>query len=232
MARPRRGPAERLLPEPDGVLQVEPADVRPPRQVQVQLQALGAGPPQPQHLRRTGHGGDALDPDADDGAAHDRPGSRVPWPGWRCCLGCSPLHAVTVTLPSWSSLVARVAVGAGQVAGSAKLNLAPWRRGRPVAPGGRGGGSASKQRSDRSRTSTTMADRRGRGTAGRSRSRRRTPPAAPARRRAAAQAARGPGRRPAGRCRPRGAAAPRRPERSRSRGRSRAGRSTGRPSRR
>jgi hypothetical protein len=30
----------------------------------------------------------------------------------------------------------------GQVVGSAQLNLAPWRRGRPVLPAGRGGGSA------------------------------------------------------------------------------------------
>ena len=69
-------------------------------------------------------------------------GPPVPWPGWRCCLGCSPLQAATVTVPYWSSIVTRVAVGVGQVVGSAQANLAPWRRGRPVLPGGRGGGSA------------------------------------------------------------------------------------------
>jgi site-specific DNA recombinase len=50
--------------------QVEPANVGAPGQVQVQL--ARAGPPQPQHLRWAGPGRDALDLDADDGAAHDR----------------------------------------------------------------------------------------------------------------------------------------------------------------
>jgi hypothetical protein len=72
--------------------------------------------------------------------------------GWRCGLGCSPPTpdgdgAVLVVLADKGG--GRV----GQVAGSAQLNLAPWRRGRPPVPGGRGGGSV-KQRSDRSRTST------------------------------------------------------------------------------
>jgi hypothetical protein len=35
-----------------------------------------------------------------------------------------------VTVPSWSSVVERVAVGVGQVVGSAQLNSTPWRRGR------------------------------------------------------------------------------------------------------
>jgi site-specific DNA recombinase len=58
--------------------QVEPADVRPPGQVEVGL--VGPCPPQPQHLRRTRARWDALDLDADQaralqpspGAAHDR----------------------------------------------------------------------------------------------------------------------------------------------------------------
>jgi hypothetical protein len=44
MARPRRRPTQGLLGEPDRVLQVEPADVRPPGKVQIQLHALGPGP--------------------------------------------------------------------------------------------------------------------------------------------------------------------------------------------
>jgi hypothetical protein len=45
-------------------------------------------------------------------------------------------------VPYWSSVAVWVVVGLGQVVGSVQLNLAPWRRGRPVLPGGRGGGSA------------------------------------------------------------------------------------------
>ena len=30
-------------------------------------------------------------------------GPRLPWPGWRCCLGCSPAQQATVTVPYWSS---------------------------------------------------------------------------------------------------------------------------------
>ncbi len=52
--------------------QVEAADIGPPGQVQIQL--AGAGPPQPQHLGRACARRDALDLDADDGAAHDRAG--------------------------------------------------------------------------------------------------------------------------------------------------------------
>jgi site-specific DNA recombinase len=50
--------------------QVEPPDVGPPGQIQVEF--VRAGPPQPQHLRRARAGGDPLDLDADDRAAHDR----------------------------------------------------------------------------------------------------------------------------------------------------------------
>jgi site-specific DNA recombinase len=53
--------------------QVEPAHVRPPGQVQVERAARGAGPPQPQHLRRARPCRDPFDLDAQDGAAHDRP---------------------------------------------------------------------------------------------------------------------------------------------------------------
>jgi site-specific DNA recombinase len=52
--------------------QVEPATVGPSGQVQIQLAACGAGPPQPQHLGRACAGRDPLDLDAEDGAAHDR----------------------------------------------------------------------------------------------------------------------------------------------------------------
>src|SRR5215217_5691867 len=42
--------------------QVEPANVGPPGEIQVEF--AGAGPPQPQHLGRTGPGRDSLDLDA------------------------------------------------------------------------------------------------------------------------------------------------------------------------
>ena len=131
MTRPRGRPTERLLGKPDGVLQVEPANVRAPGQVQIQLYALRAGPPQPQHLRRARLGGDALDLDAQDGAAHDRAWPAAAVAGVALLLGVQPAQQATVTVPYWSSPVTRVAVGAGQVVGSAQLNLAPWRRGRP-----------------------------------------------------------------------------------------------------
>jgi site-specific DNA recombinase len=50
--------------------QVEPPDVGPPDQIKVKF--VWAGPPQPQHLGRARAGGDPLDLDADDRAAHDR----------------------------------------------------------------------------------------------------------------------------------------------------------------
>jgi hypothetical protein len=69
---------------------VEPAGVGPPGKVQIQLAAPGAGPPQPQHLRRTGLGGDALDLHADDGAAHDRPRPTAAVAGMAMLLGVQP----------------------------------------------------------------------------------------------------------------------------------------------
>jgi hypothetical protein len=81
---------------------------------------------------------DPFDLDADDGPAHDRAGPGVPWPRWRCWLGSSPLQALTVTVPSWSSWQLRWR--SGRPGGrSAQLHLAPWRRGRPVLPGGGAG---------------------------------------------------------------------------------------------
>jgi len=54
-----------------------------------------------------------------------------------------PAQACTVTVPYWSSVATWVVVGAGQVAGSAQLNSAPWRRGRPpLGERAAGGGSA------------------------------------------------------------------------------------------
>src|SRR5512132_243714 len=69
--------------------QVEPADVRPPRQVEIQLQALGPGPPQ--QLRRTCLGRDAFDLDAQDGAAHDRPWPTGAVAGVALLLGMQPI---------------------------------------------------------------------------------------------------------------------------------------------
>jgi hypothetical protein len=83
-----------------------------------------------------------LDLDADDGAAHDRAWPAAAVAGVALLLGMQPrpgLHghgAVLVVLTGQGG------GRAGQVAGSAKANLAPWRRGRPVLPGGGGGGSA------------------------------------------------------------------------------------------
>jgi site-specific DNA recombinase len=70
--------------------QVEPANVGTPGKVQIQLQALGAGPPQPQHLRRAGLGRNALDLDADDRAANDRPRCAAAVPGMALLLGMQP----------------------------------------------------------------------------------------------------------------------------------------------
>src|SRR5215216_5786068 len=71
--------------------QVEPANVRPPGKVQVQLQALRAGPPQPQDLRWARLGGDALDLHAEDGAAHDRPRPTAAVAGVALLLGMQPV---------------------------------------------------------------------------------------------------------------------------------------------
>jgi site-specific DNA recombinase len=70
--------------------QVDPATVGPPGQVQIQLAACGAGPPQPQHLRRARAGRDPLDLDAQDGAAHDRPRSSGAMAGMALLLGMQP----------------------------------------------------------------------------------------------------------------------------------------------
>jgi site-specific DNA recombinase len=70
--------------------QVEPADVRPPGQVQVEHAARGSGPPQPQHLRRPCLGGDPLDLHPQDGAAHDRAWSAGAVAGVALLFGMQP----------------------------------------------------------------------------------------------------------------------------------------------
>jgi len=119
--------------------QVEPVGVGPPRQVQVESARTS-------HHSHSTFGGRVLAGTRSTCTRRIVPrtigrGRPLPWPGWRCCLGCSPAQACTVTVLYCWSVVWRVAVGTGQVAGSAKANLAPWRRGRPPVPGGRGGGS-------------------------------------------------------------------------------------------
>jgi site-specific DNA recombinase len=68
--------------------QVEPPNVGTPGQVQVQV--ARASPPRPQHLRRARLGGDPLDLDADDGAAHDRAGLAGAVAGVALLLGVQP----------------------------------------------------------------------------------------------------------------------------------------------
>jgi site-specific DNA recombinase len=68
--------------------QVEPANVGAPRQIEVKL--AGAGPPQPQHLRRARLGGDPLDLHAQDGAAHDRSRPAAAVAGVTVLLGMQP----------------------------------------------------------------------------------------------------------------------------------------------
>jgi site-specific DNA recombinase len=68
--------------------QVEPADVGPPGQVQVEW--AGAGPPQPQHLRRARAGGDPLDLHAQDGATHDRSWASTAVAGVALLFGMQP----------------------------------------------------------------------------------------------------------------------------------------------
>jgi site-specific DNA recombinase len=68
--------------------QVEPAHVRMPGQVQVEL--AGSGPPQPQHLRRARARRDPLDLHADDGAAHDRSWPAAAVAGVALLLGMQP----------------------------------------------------------------------------------------------------------------------------------------------
>jgi site-specific DNA recombinase len=120
--------------------QVEPADVRPPRQVQVEL--ARAGPPQPQHLRWAGLGGDAFDLHADDGAAHDRPRSSGAMAGVALLLGMQPsprLHghgAVLVVLTGKGGgrgrpggRVGQVELGAVAARPAASAGSAWWRVG-------------------------------------------------------------------------------------------------------
>src|SRR5215217_898647 len=70
--------------------QVEPADVGPPGQVQIELVARGAGPPQPQHLGWARAGRDPLDLHADDGPAHDRARPAGAVAGVAVLLGMQP----------------------------------------------------------------------------------------------------------------------------------------------
>jgi site-specific DNA recombinase len=85
--------------------QVEPADVGAPHQIQIQLMACGAGPPQPQHLRRSRAGGHALDLDAEDGAAHDRPRPTAAVARMALLLGMQPRpgrhgHGAVLVVPA------------------------------------------------------------------------------------------------------------------------------------
>jgi len=47
----------------------------------------------------------------------------VPRAAWFCCLGCSPAHARTRTVPYWRSSVCNSAVGGSQLAGAVQSNL-------------------------------------------------------------------------------------------------------------
>jgi hypothetical protein len=136
----------------------------------------GAGPPRPRHFGGRVRAGPAGPGRGRRCRARSAAGFGCRGRGSWCWVGCSPDQAATVTVPSWSSVQARAAVAAGQVAGSAKATLAPWRRGRP-APGGRGGGSAEEQRSDLSRTSTATRALARSSDSWAGRSRRRTPTA-------------------------------------------------------
>jgi hypothetical protein len=89
-------PAEGLLVEPDGVLQVEPTDIGPPDQIEIT--AAGAGPPQPQHLGWTRPSQYAPNLDAQDGPTHDRPRPAAAVARVALLLECSPVHALTVTV--------------------------------------------------------------------------------------------------------------------------------------
>jgi hypothetical protein len=141
MPGPRGGPAQGLLTEPDGVLQVEAAHVGAPQHREVR--GVRPVPPQPQHLRRSGVGGHTLHLQADQRAAHDRSRPLSSTGGVQLLLRMQPgpglhLHATV--------LVIVLNVGgsrAGQVAGLLVSSLAPWRRGRPPLPVATcGGGSA------------------------------------------------------------------------------------------
>mgnify|MGYP001826870116 CR=1 FL=1 len=65
------GPAEGVLGEAEGVLDVEPAEVGAPASVEVGF--VVSGPPQPQRFGGPGGGfGEVFDLDADNAAGHDR----------------------------------------------------------------------------------------------------------------------------------------------------------------
>ena len=69
-AQRRGGPAEGVLGEPEGVFDVEAAQVGAPAQIEVG--SAGSGPPQPQRLFGSGgRFGQVLDVDTDDGAVQD-----------------------------------------------------------------------------------------------------------------------------------------------------------------
>jgi hypothetical protein len=70
MADLRRSPAESLLQEAESVLQIEPATVRAPQEIEIRLS--GTIPPQPELARLTGLSGQALYLYEHYGAAYDR----------------------------------------------------------------------------------------------------------------------------------------------------------------
>ena len=139
--RARGGPAEGLLAEAQGVLQVEAADVGAPEGVQVRV--ARAGPPQPEGLRFPVRRGRRATSTSTTVPRRTGRALRVPRSGCACRLGWSPAQARTRTVPYCPSSARRSAVGAGQVSGRVQSNLAPCRRGRPpFGDGGAGGGSA------------------------------------------------------------------------------------------
>jgi hypothetical protein len=101
MTGPRGGPAEGLLGEADGVLQVEAAHVGAPQHRDIR--GAGSLPPQPQHLGWAGVGRHALDLDADQGAAHDRAQLLGSSGGVQLLLGMQPgpglyVHAIILVV--------------------------------------------------------------------------------------------------------------------------------------
>jgi site-specific DNA recombinase len=115
--------------------QVEPAHIGPPRQVQIQLHALWAGPPQPQHLRRPRSSRHPLNLHADDGAAHDRPRPSAAVAGVALLLGMQPAPgrhghgAVLVVLTGQSGGWGRPGgrIGAVELGAMAARPAALWR---------------------------------------------------------------------------------------------------------
>jgi site-specific DNA recombinase len=115
---------------------VEAADVGPPHQRQLRGDPRWAGPPQPQRLGCPGAPGQPCHVHAHQRASHD---PQVPvGVAVGALLGMQPTQAVTVTCPYCGSASCQLAVGAGQVAGSASDSLAPCRAGRPGRPSRRG----------------------------------------------------------------------------------------------